>query len=79
MIMNHTVIPLNTSRAVKRSVVDMIEQVGWFVEFKEFGQFCFNRPVKNLSIMQTLVIELIFLLAEIRSGISSILTNLSIA
>ena len=37
MIMKHTVIPLNTSRAVKRSVVDMIEQVGWFVECKEFG------------------------------------------
>jgi hypothetical protein len=79
MIMKHTVIPLNTSRAVKRSVVDMIEQVGWFVEFKEFGHISFIRPVKNLSIMQTLVIELIFLLAEIRSRISSILTNLSIA
>jgi hypothetical protein len=37
MIMKHTVIPLKTSRAVKRWVVDMIEQVGWFDECKEFG------------------------------------------
>jgi len=38
MIMKHTVIPLKTSRAVKRWVIDMMEQVGWFAEFKEFGQ-----------------------------------------
>jgi hypothetical protein len=79
MIMKHTVIPLNTSRAVKRSVVDMIEQVGWVDEFKQFDQICFERPVKNFYGMQTLVIELNFLLAEIRSRISSILTNLSTA
>jgi hypothetical protein len=58
MIMKHTVIPLKTSRAVKRWVVDMIEQVGWFIEFKEFGQICFERLLKNYWIMQTLVIEL---------------------
>jgi hypothetical protein len=38
MIMKHTVIPLNTSRAVKRCGIDMIEQVGWVDEFKQFGQ-----------------------------------------
>jgi len=43
MIMKHTVIPLNTSRAVKRWVVDMMEQVGWFNEFREFGQNWFER------------------------------------
>jgi len=40
--MKHTVIPLNTSRAVKRADVDMIEQVGWFIECKEFGQNGFD-------------------------------------
>jgi hypothetical protein len=38
MIMKHTVIPLNTSRAVKRCGIDMIEQVGWVDEFKQFVQ-----------------------------------------
>jgi len=45
----------------------MIEQVGWFIEFKEFGQNCSERLVKNFWIMQTLVIELSIQKAEIRS------------
>jgi hypothetical protein len=74
--MKHTVIPLNTSRAVKRCGIDMIEQVGWVDEFKQFGQNRLGWHVKNFWIMQTLVIELSMQKAEIRSGISCILTIL---